>query len=1008
MENEIDSEFYLTKEKIKEDHILNLIKDKNPSLRYYNLLNDYDIKQFKYSLTSLETNLINFKFINNKAKLTISKKTEVSKQMLNSLILNEKNYKLSNKYNYFDQNYLILGSNSDKNITSIHPQQNRPQQSVAISQVDLNYQYPINSEIRQNVEENKKEIVVLNSKPGNENNHLHDVKELTKYINKELYYDYLSIFLFFKYSYFSIKNYQNPNKINEISRNSEFEQIRKNMDTKIKQVHYKMNVQSQGEFYNKLTAQINNKGILEDFNEILLLMQSFNSENNYLKNMIHQIALFQFNHEIYFTWKLFIGRLLSHWELNNKAGVYPKFKLKYLIIKSILEKISILKENNKIISSLVPSKESNNDNLSIIKLKLFFSEIVEGNLDIPRLCFKPESSFIIFIYLLVDIQIIYFLITIPINYILNVHNIFSSFSDQINNGIYFIHLCYKFRTLVYDKMNNIKMNLNEILEIILKDPLIYLDIITLIPLEILLEDNGDPVNPLNNYFYFFKFLILFRIFRFGKTIEVLEKTKWAKLFRLVVLLGKFMILIIWIGLFLLFIFSPKSSSVEFSQPDCAVDNLMTTQLSTYCLLVNGLYWGGFTVMGKNLNSIDFTSASDMNLNKYIFIFLSFFLGQIITAYIFSGVSELIQSMNNAENKYSDMLDDVRNLSKSFNFNEEVFSEIKLYYEYIWHKNREKIYDMDMFSNISRELKDKLYRAMIPFYEYILKDFVILNQKDNNFLSIIINNLEKYIALPYDRIYTQGYLIPGIFILYDGELFLDNDYLVEKQFDIEPKLEDSFFVFNVTVKENKNISKRNDLVSHHSLHKYEYDQLIRKYNNIQNIIKNDNRRLLFGVDSTFLKTGRAIETCYVKDFCDLFLISINIFDNILCKNYPNEMYNLRKIAIDEGNKKLANDLKLLNMVLEHSPRSVGKLYEIKYDKNNMWINIPIALPLLKFKKSENINYVEIKEHIPKIGLFDIGFFQMRKFINSIKNEIKIANKFSQKLVRKLSKKLSIIK
>ena len=93
MENEIDSEFYLTKEKIKEDHILNLIKDKNPSHRYYNLLNDYDIKQFKYSLTSLETNLINFKFINNKAKLTISKKAEVSKQMLNSLILNEKNYK---------------------------------------------------------------------------------------------------------------------------------------------------------------------------------------------------------------------------------------------------------------------------------------------------------------------------------------------------------------------------------------------------------------------------------------------------------------------------------------------------------------------------------------------------------------------------------------------------------------------------------------------------------------------------------------------------------------------------------------------------------------------------------------------------------------------------------------------------------------------------------------------------------------------------------------------------
>jgi len=64
--NIAECQFYLSKEEILNDNNRKIMqKTYSNNQNYFNLLNDYDIKQFKYSCTSFETNLINYKFIIN-------------------------------------------------------------------------------------------------------------------------------------------------------------------------------------------------------------------------------------------------------------------------------------------------------------------------------------------------------------------------------------------------------------------------------------------------------------------------------------------------------------------------------------------------------------------------------------------------------------------------------------------------------------------------------------------------------------------------------------------------------------------------------------------------------------------------------------------------------------------------------------------------------------------------------------------------------------------------------
>ena len=145
--------------------------------------------------------------------------------------------------------------------------------------------------------------------------------------------------------------------------------------------------------------------------------------------------------------------------------------------------------------------------------------------------------------------------------------------------------------------------------------------------------------------------------------------------------------------------------------------------------------------------------------------------------------------------------------------------------------------------------------------------------------------------------------------------------------------------------------------------------------------------IFPIDCIFFKTGRAIETCYVKDFTDFFIIELNFFDEYLLENFPIEMKKLKEKGYEIGIKKLGESNKLKEMIFTHSSRSLGKYYQIEYNLNNIWIEIPSVISNfignyqenglgngLTNNKAISLNLVESK------GVMDIDFDLTRKLLS----------------------------
>ena len=106
------------------------------------------------------------------------------------------------------------------------------------------------------------------------------------------------------------------------------------------------------------------------------------------------------------------------------------------------------------------------------------------------------------------------------------------------------------------------------------------------------------------------------------------------------------------------------------------------------------------------------------------------------------------------------------------------------------------------------------------------------------------------------------------------------------------------------------------------------------------INNDGSvKSLLPLDSLFLKTGRAFETCFSDDFCELYLIKLEMFDTELFPDFPKEMNDLKSMILTSGNDKLKiNKCDPDNSVFLHSSRSVGEYYEETYNEENIWIEI----------------------------------------------------------------------
>jgi hypothetical protein len=732
---------------------------------------------------------------------------------------------------------------------------------------------------------------------------------------------------------------------------------------------------------------------LDDMKEINIL----NKDNTLLKIILYKIFKFPYSNSHYVQWKSYLLCLISRWKYQGEVqSLQPrKMKIKYLKTKFLIEKLIFSKQTGRLgkwinlevfsnkkksrgvvnSNSQISSSQHDNETKPYVEnlLQIFFGLF---NKILPIMTFAYDTNFMIIFDFLVDLQVFYFLFLCPIIVVIEVEiKSFITPFTLIFHTIYCFDILRKFRRLKYTETNVIETNLGKLFRSNICDVNILFSLSTLIPY-ISFYPNITALQVSSIYSILF-LLPIFRIVDFGKSMDYLEKTKYAVLCRLVILIIRFFMLAHWMGLlFVRFVNFDYLDNTYFLQAECQQLNQGQISLTKSCKYIIALMDGTYLIPGAYFTGLNPTETSD-----FIFLFFSYFIGQIIVAYIFGGVTSLIANLNQAAKLYREKLDTIKSFMLFYSFSPDITTDINIYYEYLWLKKRNMIYDRGLLANLSESLVVKISHEVYPHQRFFLKDFYgISKNKEKKLISTLICNMKEYIAFPLERIYSQGEMIRGLFVLTDGTaIFTDRT-----KKDVQ-NIDDTLHMHQDDLNIN-NVNKIADSIRYDFNHKVTVDRkgfLERQEFNRLNGIKDDGiyerlgfkdpNQTLMPLDSIFLKTGRGIETCYVDDFADFFLIELNFFDEKLIVNFPTEMQILKEIGMRLGLAKIGENNRIQKLVFKHSDRSVGAMYEEEYNLDNIWIEIRHKIPTII--NQENIRGDENEDQPMNdnaTGLFEFSF------------------------------------
>lgn len=697
-----------------------------------------------------------------------------------------------------------------------------------------------------------------------------------------------------------------------------------------------------------------------------------NQQNTLIKIIMFSIHSHPFNDSLFIKWKINLLNLHAKWKHNDDNLSVRKLKIGYLKAKLILGKIIVNKQKNTIGKCFVYNDEIlKNKTISGLNIMhLYYIFCLRHSKKLPRFTFHNDSTFMIFYDFMVDLSILYFFLITPVRIVLKVDYLALNVISMFFDAIYFFNMIRKFRRLTYTDTKIVEVDLYKLFINIILDISFIVDIISYIPY-ISFFSNLEYLS--NNYYLFLGFPVL-RILNFGKSLDFMEKSKYAMLFRLVILNLRYIIYAHWFGL----LFINYMTSFDYFSQDYIIEDECKILISggykitNDCFYVIALMNGEYLIPGSYFSGLKnigvFTS-----IGENFFLFACYFIGQIIVAYVFGGVNDLIKNLNQAANIYREKVDTIKSFMLFYNFNKEYSDDITTYYEYMWKKKRSNIYDKNLLYSLSEILKVKINEIIFPHSRFFLNDFYGLSKtKEKKLISSLISGMKEYIAYPYERVYTQGNLIKGLFILTDGTAtFVDGS---AQQIDEESQLNDSKLDkvrhdLNHTVRINRKelVDKLQFNLKHNVKEDYK--------NNIDDI---ENNSACFPLDAIFMKTGRAIETCYVEDFTDFYVICLDTFDKKLLQNFPDEMNHLQKKAKKQGLIKIGDNERIKELVFRHSARSINSFYEEEYNLKNIWIEINKKINLLSENKTNNNKFLEQKH---SSGTLEFNFLMIRK-LNSI--------------------------
>jgi hypothetical protein len=664
---------------------------------------------------------------------------------------------------------------------------------------------------------------------------------------------------------------------------------------------------------------------------------------SFLKEFIEDVNAFQENDHLgnddankakiaYPTWKKKLSEMVNIWDLYSNNGNELKLTHKYLQVKKFFIMRQFLKQNS--IQLDAGRKSQTNVNTKNQPFLVLMQD------DLIRYIIDFMTAFFL----------IYSLIASPMRMFLGYSNPTNDILNKLCDVYFFLEVIFNLRTVYKDKSNNIVYDTNSIFMHYFNG-FFLMDLFTTLPIEymfIYLPSLYSSLDIIRSS------LKTFRVVKLIPIITKLEQSKAAVYFRLLKICIVLFFFSHWLGCI---IFSISITALDFSvmNQTCyfANDQPEKDQLRNTCTYLLAIYQGAY-ILGSQYDSAMRLANQLVTAKEYGVFIAEYMIGQLLGAYVFGGMTSIIQNLNQGENFFNTKIDMLNEHMVFYDISNETQNDIRTYYSYLWQRHRDVIYGREHFNLLSLSLKEKFEVYNLRGNEIYLAIFYNLNIGSPKIVGYVLMGLKKTILFPYEILFEEGSVSKGLYVLQNGSVHLI------KRTDNFPKT--SFEISIEKLEKFKELKKKEEMEN-------EKDKKNLK-------LLDESLSYIYPMIPALIKTGRNWQTCYSEEFTDLFFLPMTEFDKII-ENFPVEMHSLKaKTAKYVEERKIFDNKNIFEMISVHSSRSVGKYYEKKYNKFNIWVPIPIPISQKKIAR----NYVncfmrKVNNHVREImktGDINIGF------------------------------------
>jgi hypothetical protein len=613
----------------------------------------------------------------------------------------------------------------------------------------------------------------------------------------------------------------------------------------------------------------------------------------------------------YISWKTKMSQLVGIWDLANSNGTEIRVSSKYLMLKRFLTLRAAGRQINRDYISLSEEEKylvrngcCTNDRNTIIH---------------PLGIMKETDTLRKVMEIIVVFFLLYSFLTVPFRLLMKIESNTMKLIEKFVDMYFYIDIMIAFRTAYKDKFNEDRFDVSDIANRYFST-FFYVDFISTVP-----------------WYYFFLstkfnetvriFTHILKIFRVTKLLPILnklEELKAANYFRIMKLMLIYFLVTHWLAC-IIFFGIDVALLYGILNRSCYTS---TSQFNKYtlnqeCTYIISYYNSAYSIPGQYTTYQNaFTSLAVYS--EYLILLIQFLVGQFLSAYVFGGMTSIIQNLDQGSNFFIEKTDLLREHMLFYNVGKDVQNNVRVYYDYLWQRHKDVIYGKHHFDLLSKSLRERFENYNLVGNEIYLHTFHKLN--NHKLIGHILRELNKIILFPYEILYEEGDLVKGLYLLTNGDL-----------------------EFNSYKNENAG----------HSSHSVEYSKVLQELY-LHNEKKNSNFDdvaeelcVIFPMVSMFIKTGRTYQRCEAIDFTDVLFLPMKSFDDIIM-SFPVEMHSLKHDIIKYVEKtKLFENMELFKTLAEHSSRSIGKNYEKEYTALSIWITIPIPISQRKIAT----NYIE---------------------------------------------------